>query len=201
MRARLYVMPDPSAAARDRLIEGTMPLVRHIARAVGKRVPPCFDISDLEGPGYLGLVKASKRFHMTPDKGDHRPIEKRFKDYVRRAIEGHILDAVRRSNWREANHQHIEDYTENSLSDQKEIALFLVDKRPLADELAEVALKKARTHSAVKKLEPRKRKIIQFQLRKDATITESARHSKVSQSQGSKLTNQARAELRVLIAA
>ena len=115
---------------RELLVETNLRLVQIIARHVGARVPPCFDLTDLTGAGNEGLVIAARRFSFTPPPGDERSIQTRFRAFAKRHIEGKVIDVVRRRNWTEATSTHLEDIA-------PEARLFR-DDRQTPEELARI---------------------------------------------------------------
>lgn len=83
-------------AARDALVTEHMHLVPPIAARVKMRLPDCFDVEDLEGAGYFGLIRAATRYR--PRKHGGTP----FSAFARIRIHGAMLDSVRRKHWDEA---------------------------------------------------------------------------------------------------
>jgi len=82
-------------AERDALVEQHLDMVAPIARRVHRRVPPSFELDDLIGEGYIGLMHAAVRYR--PEKHNGTP----FSAYARRRIHGAIVDSVRRRAWTE----------------------------------------------------------------------------------------------------
>lgn len=79
---------NPEAA---RLIEETLPLVKHVMYQVSVRFPRHVDREELIRAGVLGLVQAAHRYD--PAKGVN------FNHYAAQRIRGAILDAVRSIDW------------------------------------------------------------------------------------------------------
>jgi RNA polymerase sigma factor (sigma-70 family) len=78
---------------RDELIESNLGLVRLIAESILARVPACFELDDLIGAGWLGLLKAATNYD--PRRHNGTP----FSAYARPVIRGAILDSIRREAW------------------------------------------------------------------------------------------------------
>lgn len=76
---------------RRKLIEGHLPLVRHVVFQVAVHFPRHVDREELATAGSLGLVEAARRFD--PDRGVP------FDRFAARRIRGAILDAVRAADW------------------------------------------------------------------------------------------------------
>lgn len=94
---------------RNHLVEENVHLVRPIACSVKRNLPPSFELDDLIGEGYVGLIHAARRFD--PDSHNGTP----FSAFARPRIHGAIVDSVRRKAW-------IEN-TANPLEDAPELAL------------------------------------------------------------------------------
>lgn len=75
-------------ARQETLIASQMALVDAVARQIVRRLPPCFELADLRGAGYLGLIDAARKFQ--PSRGVP------FRAYARQRIRGAILDSFRR---------------------------------------------------------------------------------------------------------
>jgi RNA polymerase sigma factor for flagellar operon FliA len=80
-----------SEAQRRELIEGHLPLVRHVVFQVAVHFPRHVDREELATAGSLGLVEAARRFD--PERGVP------FDRFAARRIRGAILDAVRAADW------------------------------------------------------------------------------------------------------
>lgn len=78
-------------AARDQLINQHLYLVPNTVTRVVKSVPPGIERADLEGEGYLALVKAAARFD--PARGV------KFSSYALSLIRGAMLDFLREEDW------------------------------------------------------------------------------------------------------
>ena len=74
-----------------RLIEDTLPLVKHVMYQVSVRFPRHVDREELARAGVLGLVQAAHRYDA--NKGVN------FNHYAAQRIRGAILDAVRSTDW------------------------------------------------------------------------------------------------------
>lgn len=74
-------------AAREAAILRHMDLVRHVARRLQHRLPPCVTFDDLSSAGTIGLMQAVDRFHAA------RGVE--FKTYAQHRIRGAMLDYLR----------------------------------------------------------------------------------------------------------
>jgi RNA polymerase sigma factor (sigma-70 family) len=92
--------------SRQALIENHLALVPPIARRVHRRLPPSFDLDDLIGCGYVGLVDAAARYR--PREHGGAP----FSAFARRRIHGAIVDSVRRRAWVENTAGPLEDAAE-----------------------------------------------------------------------------------------
>lgn len=91
---------------RDCLIESHLKLVPPIARRVKKKLPPSFDLDDLIGEGYIGLMHAAERYRPLTHGGTP------FSAYARPRIRGAIVDSVRRKCWQENTHNPLDDAPE-----------------------------------------------------------------------------------------
>jgi RNA polymerase sigma factor (sigma-70 family) len=80
-------------AGRDRLIQDHLGLVRSIADRVRAQLPRSFEREELEGIGYLALVRAATRYR--PAEHGGAP----FSAYARMVIRGAMLDSARGSRW------------------------------------------------------------------------------------------------------
>ena len=80
-----------SAAAREKLILGHLPLVKYVLGRVAMRLPPHVDRGDLLDAGALGLVAAADRFEPARNV--------RFHTYAVTRIRGAMLDALRSDDW------------------------------------------------------------------------------------------------------
>jgi RNA polymerase sigma factor for flagellar operon FliA len=79
---------EGDVAARDRLVQRHLPLVRHIARRVARSLPDAVELEDLVSAGAIGLLNAIDRFE--PDRGIA------FSTFAAPRIRGAILDDLRR---------------------------------------------------------------------------------------------------------
>lgn len=93
---------DRVLAARDALVVEHMYLVPPIAARIKRGVPDGFDLDDLEGAGYYGLLRAATRFR--PKRHGGTP----FKAFATPAIRGAILDSIRRKAWEEGTRVSVE---------------------------------------------------------------------------------------------
>jgi RNA polymerase sigma factor (sigma-70 family) len=82
-------------AARDRLVEAHLGLVREIAERIAAGLPPSFDLDDLVGAGNLALIRAATRYRPAAHNGTP------FSAYARPIVRGAIYDSVRRRNYTE----------------------------------------------------------------------------------------------------
>jgi len=80
-------------AARNALVEANLNLVRPIAEHVARSLPPSFDLDDLIGTGYLGLIYAAGRYKPAAHGGAA------FAPFARKWIKGRILDSIRRRHY------------------------------------------------------------------------------------------------------
>jgi RNA polymerase sigma factor (sigma-70 family) len=84
--------PRPRAAGRlarrNALIEAHVPLVRSIAARIKATLPASFDTDDLEGTGYVALVRAADRYRPAEHGGAT------FGSYARQIVRGAMLDSV-----------------------------------------------------------------------------------------------------------
>lgn len=81
---------------RDALILAHLDLVKPLAAALARRLPPCFDKDDLAQVGVVALIEAAAKAASL--QGDHR------RQYLKCRIRGAMLDAVKRGAYREAQH-------------------------------------------------------------------------------------------------
>ena len=80
-----------SAEAREQLIVGHLPLVKHVLGRVAAHLPAHVDRSDLLEAGALGLIDAADRFDPARNV--------RFHTYAMTRIRGAMLDALRSADW------------------------------------------------------------------------------------------------------
>ncbi|MCX7971553.1 MAG: FliA/WhiG family RNA polymerase sigma factor [Negativicutes bacterium] len=80
-----------SAAAKEKLVEIYLPLVRWVVGRVAIGLPPHVDRDDLLGCAYVGLLEAMSRF-------DHNRGLK-FETYAVIRIRGAVIDALRAQDW------------------------------------------------------------------------------------------------------
>ena len=80
---------DP--AARSRLMEAHLPIVRYVAERLASTLPSSVDVDDLVSVGAFGLADAIERFE--PGRGFQ------FKTYGAARIRGAILDHLRANDW------------------------------------------------------------------------------------------------------
>jgi RNA polymerase sigma factor for flagellar operon FliA len=89
--ARSRARQVESLAARNRLVEDNLGLVRVIARGIAAKLPPHFELGDLVHAGAFGLIDAAGRFDCS--KGVV------FASYAKFRIRGAILDSLRAQDW------------------------------------------------------------------------------------------------------
>jgi RNA polymerase sigma factor for flagellar operon FliA len=80
-----------STEAREKLILGHLPLVKHVLGRVAARLPAHVDRSDLLEAGTLGLIDAADRFDPARNV--------RFHTYAMTRIRGAMLDSLRSDDW------------------------------------------------------------------------------------------------------
>jgi RNA polymerase sigma factor (sigma-70 family) len=95
----------PDSSARDALIEQHLHLVDAIAANVKRSLPPSFELDDLKGAGYLGLIKAAESYR--PEAFNGTP----FSAFARHKIRGFILDSVRGKHYKNQTLARIADET------------------------------------------------------------------------------------------
>ncbi|HWN53723.1 MAG TPA: FliA/WhiG family RNA polymerase sigma factor, partial [Methylomirabilota bacterium] len=78
---------QPTAEARDVIVERYIHLVRYMARRLGRALPPSVDTDDLVGAGIEGFLGAVERFD--PEQGTD------FSVYALTRIRGAMVDFVR----------------------------------------------------------------------------------------------------------
>ncbi|MES2136105.1 MAG: sigma-70 family RNA polymerase sigma factor [Pseudomonadota bacterium] len=88
-------MNHAALRTRDELIKQHLDLVPPIARHVHAQLPPSFELDDLVGEGYVGLMHAAARYR--PRRHNGTP----FSAFARPRIHGAMVDSVRRRAWRE----------------------------------------------------------------------------------------------------
>ena len=76
---------------REALIVDTLPLIKHIAHRVAKRLPSSVEVRDLIDVGVLGLLDAIDKFE--PERNI------KFKTYAEVRIRGAIIDSLRDLDW------------------------------------------------------------------------------------------------------
>jgi RNA polymerase sigma factor for flagellar operon FliA len=78
-------------AARDRLVEHYVPLVRGVASRMASGLPASIDVADLVQSGIFGLLDALRRYE--PSRCT------RFESYAAQRIRGAMLDELRAQDW------------------------------------------------------------------------------------------------------
>lgn len=182
---------------RERLVVLSIPLVKQIARHVGKSVPrESFPIEDLEGAGYLGLVQASQRFRFEPQPGDIRAVEERFKAYARRRIEGEIRESTRRKNWIEAMRPHLEDMGAGELKSRgaKEPPPF-IDPRQHPETIFAEREARQRIEASMDLLDDREHTVIMLQIRKEMPFNAIAKRIGASPAKVSEISRAAKTRM------
>lgn len=89
-------------------MEQHLSLVPPIARRVHRRLPPSFDLDDLIGEGFVGLMHAAQRYR--PQAHGGTP----FSAFARPRIHGAIVDSVRRRAWVENTANPLDDAPEGT---------------------------------------------------------------------------------------
>lgn len=117
-------------AARDRLVEEHLNLVRPIAESIFRRIPPSFDLDDLIAAGNLELLHLATRYR--PREHGGAP----FSAFARPRIRGAIFDSIRRRKWDEATRPSIDGVPEPSIDLSIEINT-AIDERRLREKLAD----------------------------------------------------------------
>jgi RNA polymerase sigma factor (sigma-70 family) len=146
----------PSLTLRDERILAHLDLVDHLARILAKNLPPCFELDDLKGAGYIGLIHAAERY---------RPRRKvSFKTYARYRICDAIRDSIRRRNWRDATQLSLENIAVGFATDGQMLRLGPEDTLADPGELPDQALQRSRDSQAImgalQDLDPRQRAVI-----------------------------------------
>lgn len=178
----------PLSRRRVLLIENNMQLVRVIAKNVGSRVPPCFDLDDMVGAGNLGLFQAAKRFHWQAEPGDRRSVQERFVAYARRRVEGAIKDVVRRRNWTEATATRLEDIS-------SEAGMFR-DERQRPEDLAHIAeLRRELKRTGQRMLKRREQRIVAILYGTETTVRATAEQVDLSPSRTGQIARGALAKM------
>jgi len=154
---------------RQALIVEHMPHAADIAKQVWRRFTRCgqggygskIELEDMVSCAYIGLTEAAGRWR--PEKGD-------FKKYCFFRVRGAVIDAHRRQQYLETQHQSIDEWlegtgnTEGHVDDAKQeprlIARYLSDTSPLADELADRVLVRRRVAAAIDRLLPDEEQIV-----------------------------------------
>lgn len=165
-------------ARRDALVEAHLHLVKQIAERVAQKLPPSFDIEDLEGVGQVALVNSATSYR--PEAHAGAP----FDAYARPRIHGAMIDSIRRSK-----------YTENTRPS--------IDNAPIPIDRPKVVEidRRIQMQRATAQLDPRQRLVIELHYDQDLTLKEIAERMDVSPSLVSWLHNNALAALRDILAA
>jgi RNA polymerase sigma factor (sigma-70 family) len=80
-----------------------LPLVRRIAIGVAHHTSTFVPVDDLSGEGYLGLLKAARRYQPTGDAS--------FTTYAYPTVRGHMLNLVNRENRHASCHHAVAQFT------------------------------------------------------------------------------------------
>ncbi len=83
---------DAFLARRNRLVEDYWPLVRSMAAALAKNVPPAWTMEDLAQAGATGLISAATRYRGGPVH---------FSVFAKQFVRGAMIESIRRRHWRE----------------------------------------------------------------------------------------------------
>lgn len=121
--------------------DADLALVRRIARAVHRRLPPSFDLDDLIGAGNLALIPIAAAYN--PDAYGGAP----FEAFARQRIRGAMLDSVRRRHWIASTHLPLEGAPDRWYS-------------PGLDVTLDSAARSARVVAAARALKPVERAIL-----------------------------------------
>jgi hypothetical protein len=89
----------PTVLDRAALFEANLSWAAAIAQNVHRKLPPCFDIQDLEQVARIEMWKRSQLYDPQNERGAP------FKGYAHVYIRGAVLMSIRRKNWIEANHE------------------------------------------------------------------------------------------------
>jgi RNA polymerase sigma factor for flagellar operon FliA len=170
-----------SVAARNRLVEENQHLIRPIAAALSRRLPPCFPIEDLEQWGACGLLDAAERFQ--------EGREATWAAYARVRIKGAILDAIAGRSWKDSTAAPLDDAAIRTVADSSAVP---IDQELERRERIQIL------RQAIAGLPERQRTVIELRYGRDTEITqESAGASMgVTQQRVNELEREALARLR-----
>jgi RNA polymerase sigma factor (sigma-70 family) len=84
-----------------KLFDDNVPWAKLVAARVHRKVPPCFELSDLEQEATLAMWKQCQRYDPFNEKGTP------FQAFAYLAVRGACLMSVRRRAWRESQHQQL----------------------------------------------------------------------------------------------
>jgi RNA polymerase sigma factor (sigma-70 family) len=146
--SKILEFPKPASfQVRDERILAHLPLVETAAKSISKqlRLKNYFDLDDLKGAGYIGLIHAAERYQPS--------LNVPFEKYARKRINGAILDSVRRANWRDATQEHLED-------DFEGIVRKIADPAPSPEETVREYQNRRDLTAAIAELEPEERAVI-----------------------------------------
>lgn len=92
---------SPNPPPRDTIVASHQRIVRPIAAAIWRKLPPCFELEDLQQAGWMALLEAVEDY----DAGRGVPLEL----YLRMKVRGAILDSIRGKRYRDSTQASLED--------------------------------------------------------------------------------------------
>lgn len=150
--------------AREKLVADHAPRVRQIAEQVHRTLTHV-DPEDLEQAGFIGLMEAADR---------HQPGKGSFEAFSFFRIRGAMIDAHKRSAYRDDTHASLEEtvFKSNYGGSSEEFPLYVpIDNRPLADAMAARREQARLLNEAVNELEPDERLVFVATLQGIALLT------------------------------
>ncbi len=167
-----------NTVTRDELVVSHLGMVSPMARLISRRLPPSFEVADLESEGQIGLMRAASTFRS--DRGIP------FVVYARYFVRGAILDSVRRRHWTENTCRPLADaperYSTSAVQDE-------IDQRRLIEAVFTYAARL-----------PRHQQVVLSQIRAGWTLQQIATNMGVGESTVFYYREAAIAALRALIA-
>jgi RNA polymerase sigma factor (sigma-70 family) len=165
-----------SQILREKRILTYLPLVEVIAKRLAKNLPPSFELDDIRGPGFVGLVEAIDSFR--PKRGCA------LKVHVATCIDRAIKDSYRRRNWKEATHAEIGEA--GHLAAPPVEFDRAIDQAKDAEQLA----------GAVKNLDTRERQVLHLIYVREQTVREAGEHLGLHNSNVTRIHRRAVGQLR-----
>ena len=187
------VLPIRPLSERNALAEEHWEWARTIAADVSRRLPTWFRAEDLEGAAAIGLLRAASRYDGGRVGAGHATAPA-FRQYAMQIVRGACYSAVRRKEYKERSHSDLRAIG-NPATGMEDPA-----EEANPEQLAARVERDAAVNTAVAKLSPDLRRLIQRVYYEEATLDELSREFGLCASRMSQLHRRALQMLRGLLA-